>query len=144
MFVAQINLDEGEIVKCVRFIEKNKLKSFVCELLRERLLRELRLNFIPDFWARFTSHWEDDDDTVGSDLFTKAVVTLNNNVGLHGPTLKFLEALDSRPVCSSYKEHLSAVLLSQIPANFEAAVAGFYSRAFRAFANSQRHGLGYG
>ena len=123
------------------------MAEFTSELLWNRLFRDLRTNFSPEFWSHFT---KEDDEGVGSEKFSLAVRVLKENIDQHVMYIKFLDCIKSscnhnlESTLDQYKIHLSSVLLSQIPKDFESIVYCFYSKAFRAFTNSEKRSFTFG
>jgi hypothetical protein len=141
-------LSEDEIDACVSFVTEHQLAEFISELLWNRLFRDLRTNFSPEFWSHFI---KEDDEGVGSEKFSLAVRVLKENIDQHVIYIKFLDCIrksscnhNLASTLEQYKIHLSAVLLSQIPKDFESIVYSFYSKAFRAFTNSEKRSFTFG
>ena len=74
-----------------------------------------------------------------------AVTTLKENIKMQWNYFLFLDHLSTKEMSGGesferFKIHLSSVLLSQIPKDFESIVNAFYSQAFRAFMSLEKRG----
>ena len=138
-------MEENEAEMCIRIINEQNLKDFVTELVWHKLCKEICLQYSPEFWSHFTPNL---NDNVGYQKFSEAVIALNEKVKLHTGYVRFLErlhisttdvtTLQKHSFMNVYKSHLSSILLSQIPKDFELTVNSFYLLSFRAFTSCER------
>lgn len=110
----------------------------------QKLYSETRTRVVPNFWSRFTLA---QNETAGHEKFSEAVDFLTANIAKQQHYFSLLDRLSGNVTSKSYdqyKAHLSAILLSQIPPNFEYSVHAFYSRAFRAFMSFEKKSFNFG
>jgi len=141
----QSNLEENEAENCLRVVSEQNLKEFTTDLVWHKLCKEIRLQYSPEFWSHFTPFT---DENVGYAQFSRAVLALNEKVKLHLSYVRFLEQLHlssnsipkllKQSFLDLYKSHLSSILLSQIPKDFELTVNAFYLLSFRAFTSCEK------
>ena len=144
-FNLQSNLEENEAENCLRVVSEQNLKEFTTDLVWHKLCKEIRLQYSPEFWSHFTPFT---DENVGYAQFSRAVLALNEKVKLHLSYVRFLELLHlssnsipkllKQSFLDLYKSHLSSILLSQIPKDFELTVNAFYLLSFRAFTSCEK------
>ena len=142
---SQNSLEDKQIEICLGIIEEHNLKEFITELVWNKLCKEIRSRYSPQFWSNFVPATDDND---GYERFSKAVVALNENVKGHLNYITFLDQLhySTNKILTTtmyspldvYKNHLSSILLSQIPKDFESTVNSFYLLSFRAFTSCER------
>ena len=138
-------MKDSEAETCVRIVNEQNFRELITELVWHKLCKEIRSQYSPEFWSHFKPN---SDENVGYQQFSKAVIELNEKVKLHMSYVRFLERLHfstncipTLPKCSYldvYKNHLSSILLSQIPRDFELTVNAFYLLSFRAFTNCEK------
>ena len=135
----QTLLEEIELESCAQFVHKNELAEFTSELVWQKLFRHTRCHLVPSFWSHFQVA---QDETEGFKKFILAVTSLKENIKMQWNYFLFLDLLSTSKEMSfeRFKVHLSSVLLSQIPKDFESIVNAFYSQAFRAFMCLEKRG----
>ena len=134
----------NEVKTVLDFVVNHDLVDFTKELVWQKLYNETRSRIVPNFWSKFTIVQK---ETSGSESFAEAVSVLNAEIKRQRHYLFFLDQLSKNANQTSfdcYKAHLSAVLLSQIPSNFECIVNSFYTRAFRAFMCLEKRSINFG
>lgn len=123
---------------------KHNLEAFSAEILWQKLFRDARCRVVPEFWSYFASPVQDKEK--GAQLFVDAVALLRDEVKAHLHIFHLLDKLSgiSGGSFDRYRVHLSAILLSQIPAHFEGVVNAFYSRAFKSFTSLEKRESSFG
>lgn len=140
----QGTLECAEVDGCVQFILENNLEGFAGEILWQKLFRDARSRVAPCFWSFFSRPTKNEEEQ--SQLFMDAVDFLRKDVKEQLNFFSLLDKLTGTKAVSfdRYRVHLSAILLSQIPADFEVIINAFYSRAFKAFTYLENRGVIFG
>lgn len=139
------DFDRSDAEACLDFVIKNDLVGFTNELVWQKLFSDARTKIVPNFWARLTSG--PNDPSAGIQNFSEAIKALHSDIVNQQHHFFFLDQLSGNGHSQSfeiYKAHLSAILLSQIPAHFENSVNAFYTQAFKAFMVLEKRNCSYG
>lgn len=126
---------------CFEFVEKHDLSEFTKELMWQKLFHEARSRIVPNFWFTFTAK------NKTAENFADSIKILHAEIRRQQPYFSLLDLLSEDSKLKSYdhyKENLSAILLSQIPPQFECCVNSFYSQGFRAFMSLEKRNCNYG
>lgn len=123
-------------------IKKNKLTSFTKTYFLEIFQKSLRREIVPNFWTYFR-HWNVHDENIKLTAFTDAVNYLHSRIKDYSLPIQRLAHIVE---CSSderrLKEHLQlllrAILLSQLPLNYETCIQSFYSKIFKVYQAKQK------
>lgn len=118
---------------------KNNLEGFAGEIIWQKLFKDARCRVVPSFWSFFSAVSDQDQK---SQQLLEAVSLLREDIKGRLITFQLLDKLTGTSSGSfdRYRVHLSAILLSQIPASFESIINAFYSRAFKAFTCLEKRG----
>lgn len=135
-FKAKIGANEVEL--CIKVASENGLVEFTKELLWQKIFSYTRLFVVPEFWSNFVPVKSGIDNF---DRFSAAVGKIANQVKELQTYFTLIDRLarNASPLTYElYTTHLSSILLSQIPKDFEFVIFSFYSRCFRAFNHQEK------